>query len=152
MGPGAVNIGPSQLGTEVLETVGDASQVEPGYVTLSNGEVTFRISLPLEASGLVPSRVTIIGGNDAGTIFWDQQNVDTRLPDGFRIAVYDAVATDWIDLGDLAARTRFDVPEPTRVLDSAGRILIRISASGVPPEFGQPNVFAGASIAGVISR
>ncbi|MEX0710531.1 MAG: hypothetical protein WD116_04935 [Chloroflexota bacterium] len=151
MGPGAVTIGPSQLGTEVIETVGEASQVEPGVVTLANGEVSFRVSLPLEATGLVPSRVTVVASTDAGTIFWDQQNVETRLPDGFRIAVYDTVATDWIDLGDLSARTRFDVPEPTHVLDSAGRILIRISASGVPPEFGQPTVFASASIAGVIS-
>lgn len=152
LGPGAVTLAPSQLGIEVVETVGDASQNEPGFVTLANGEVTFRVSLPLEASGLVPSRVTIIAANDASTLFFDQQNVGTLLPDGFRLAVYDAVDGDWLDLGDLSEQTRFDVDEPTHVLDHAGRILVRISGTGVPNDIGQVGVFAGASLSGVISQ
>ena len=152
LGPGAVTVGPSQLGTEVVETVGEASQNEPGFVTLGNGEVTFRLSLPLEATGLVPSRVTIVGGSDPGTVFVDQPNFESLLPAGYRMAVYDVAADDWIDLGDLSQRSRFDVPDPASVLDPAGRILVRIAASGVPADVGQYNVYAGASLAGVISR
>lgn len=152
LGPGAVTLAPSQLGSEIVETVGDASQQEPGFVTLANGEVTFRVSLPLEASGLVPSRVTIIAANDASTIFFDQQNVEVLFQSGFRMAVYDAVDGEWLDLGDLSERSRFDVDEPTRVLDHAGRILVKISGSGVPNDFGQVSVFAGASLSGVLSR
>jgi hypothetical protein len=152
LGPGQVTLGPSQLSTEVIETVGQASQTEPGYVTLADGEVTFRISLPLEASGMAPSRVTIIAGNDPGTIFWDQKNVAMLLPSGYRMAVYDVVAAEWIDLGDLSQRNRFDVADPTRVVDAAGRILVRISGSGVPAEIGQVSVFAGASVSGVLAR
>jgi len=152
LGPGQVTLGPSQLATEVVETVGEASQNEPGFVTVGNGEVTFRVSLPLEASGLAPTRVTIIAGQDPGTIFFDQPNFAALLPSGYRMAVYDIVGAEWIDLGDLSEASRFDAAEPSHVIDSAGRILVRISGSGIPADFGQANVFAGASVAGVIFR
>jgi len=152
LGPGQVTLGPSQLSTEVVETAGQASQTEPGFVSLANGEVTFRVSLPLEASGLVPTRVTIIAAQDPGTILLDQPNFAALLPSGYRMAVYDTVAAEWIDLGALSERNRFDVAEPSHVVDAAGRILVRISGTGVPPDVGQVSVFAGASVAGVISR
>jgi len=151
LGPGPVTIGPSQLATEVVETAGQASQNEPGFVTLGNGEVTFRVSLPLEASGLAPSKVTIIAAQDPGTIFFDQPNFAALFPSGYRMAVYDVVAAEWIDLGDLSIRSRFDAAEPSHVIDGAGRILLRISGTGVPVDFGQIQVFAGASVAGVIA-
>jgi len=152
LGPGPVTLAPSQLGTEIVETVGEASQNEPGFVTLANGEVTFRVSLPLEASGLAPSKVTIIAANDPSTIFFDQPNFAALLPKGYRIAVFDVVAAEWVDLGDLSERNRFDVAQPGRVIDSAGRILVKISGTGVPAAMGQVSVFAGASLAGVIAR
>ncbi|MGZ8563326.1 MAG: hypothetical protein ACXWWU_06880, partial [Candidatus Limnocylindria bacterium] len=152
LGPGEVELSPSQLNTEVIDTAGDASETQPGFVMLGNGEVTFRVSLPLEATGLVPSKVTIIAANDPSTIFYDQENVGAFLPRGYRMAVYDTVAADWVDLGDLSLRSRFDVTDPGRVLDHAGRILVRITGSDVPRDFGQVMVFAGARISGVLAQ
>jgi hypothetical protein len=152
LGPGAVTIGPGELSIELLATQGEASQPQPGFVNLGNGEVTFRLGLPLEATGLVPSNVTILVGSDPGMIFFDQENVGAFLPSGYRLAVYDTAAADWIDLGDLGQRGRFDVDDPTHLLDDAGRMLVRISGSGVPADIGQVSVFAGARVTGVIAQ
>jgi hypothetical protein len=152
LGPGIVTVRPSQMSTEIVSTAGDASQNQPGYVTLANGEVTFRMSLPLEATGLVPTKVTIVSAGDPTAILLDQQNVGAFLPAGFRIAVYDTAHADWVDLGDLSQRSRFDVPDPGHVLDPAGRILVRITGSGAPKGFGQVGVFAGAHVTGVLAR
>ncbi|MGZ8562647.1 MAG: hypothetical protein ACXWWU_03410 [Candidatus Limnocylindria bacterium] len=152
LGPGTVTLSPSQLNTEVVATAGQASESQPGSVTLGNGEVTFRIGLPLEASGLVPNKVTIIAATDPSTILYDQENVGSFLPKGFRMAVYDNVAADWVDLGDLSLGNRFDATDPTRVLDAAGRILVKITGTGIPADFGQVSVFAGARITGVLAR
>lgn len=152
LGPGTVTVRPSQLSTEVVSTAGDASQPQPGYVTIANGEVTFRISLPLEATGIVPSKVTIIAGTDPTTIFFDQQNVGAFLPAGFRMAIYDNALADWTDLGDLSQRNRFDVADPSHVLDAAGRMLVRITGSSIPKDIGQVGVFAGAQVTGALAR
>jgi hypothetical protein len=152
LGPGTVTVRPSGLSTEIVSTAGDASQNQPGYVTLANGEVTFRLSLPLEASGLVPSKVTIIAAGDPSSILFDQQNVGAFLPAGFRMAVYDTAQADWVDLGDLSQRNRFDAPDPGHALDAAGRILVRVTGSGVPKDFGQVGVFVGAQVTGVLPR
>ena len=150
LGPGPVTLSPSELTTEVLATDGDASQPQPGSVTMANGEVTFRMGLPLEAASLEPTAVTIVVGTDAGTIFYDQENVGAFLPSGFRLAVYDVSAADWVDLGDLSQRSRFEVEDASRVLDGSGRILVKISASGIPAAMGQVSVFVGARVAGVV--
>jgi hypothetical protein len=152
LGPGTVTIRPSQMTTEIVSTAGDAAQNQPGYVTLGNGEVTFRMSLPLEATGLVPTKVTIVSAGDPTSILFDQQNVGAFLPAGFRMTVYDIVQADWVDLGDLSQRSRFDVPDVSHVLDRSGRILVRITGSGVPKESGQVGVFAGAQVTGVLAR
>jgi hypothetical protein len=152
LGPGSVTIRPSQMSTEIVSTAGDASQNQPGYVTLANGEVTFRMSLPLEATGLVPTKVTIVSAGDPTAILLDQQNVGAFLPAGFRIAVFDVAHADWADLGDLSQRSRFEVPNTAQVLDPAGRILVRVTGSGVPKDFGQVGVFAGALVTGVLAR
>ena len=153
LGPGTVTLSPSQMSGEVVDTAGDASQqLEPGFVTLGNGEVTFRVSLPLEAIGLVPSKVTLVAASDPSTIFFDQENVGAFLPSGYRMAVFDNVAAEWVDLGDLSLRSRFDAADPTHVLDAAGRILVKITGTNVPDDFGQVSVFAGARVTGVIAR
>jgi hypothetical protein len=152
LGPGSVTISPSELSNEILATEGEVSQPQPGLVNLANGEVTFRFGLPLEATGLVPSNVTILVGSDPGTIFFDQANVEAFLPSGYRLAVYDTAAAEWIDLGDLALGGRFDVADPTHVLDAAGRIVVRVSGSGLPADIGQTSVFAGARVTGVIAQ
>ena len=150
LGPGAVTLSPSELTTEVLATDGEVSQSQPGSVTMGNGEVTFRMGMPLEAASLQPSDVTIVVAGDAGTIFYDQENVGAFLPSGFRIAVYDVTAADWVDLGDLSQRSRFAVEDASRVLDGSGRILVKITASGIPADMGQVSVFVGARVAGVV--
>ena len=152
LGPGPVTLSPSELTTEVLATDGEASQNEPGSITLANGEVTFRMGLPLEATGLQPTKLTVIVASDPGTIFYDQENVGAFLPSGFRLAVFDTAAGDWVDLGDLSQRSRFDVDDPGRVLDAAGRLLVKISGTGIPAANGQVSVFAGARIAGVVAQ
>jgi len=151
LGPGPVTISPSELSTEVVATEGEASQVAPGSVSLANGEVTFRIGLPLEATGLVPSAITIIAANDAATVFYDQENVGAFLADGFRAAVYDTVASEWVDLGDLSLGSRFEVPDPSRVLDASGRLQVKVTGSGVPAAAGQFPVFVGARVTGVVA-
>ena len=151
LGPGTVTITPSQISSEVIDTAGEASANQPGFVTLANGEVTFRLSLPLEANGLLPSKVTLIAAGDLGTILFDQQNVGAFLPNGYRMAAYDTRAGEWIDLGDLSQRSRFDVPDAASVIDGAGRILVRITGSNVPKDFGQVSVYAGASVTGAIA-
>jgi hypothetical protein len=140
------------MSTVVDSTVGEASQQQAGYVTLANGEVSFRISLPLEATGLVPSTATVIAAGDPSTFFFDQENVGAFLPKGYRMAVYDNGAAEWVDLGDLSQRNRFDVADPSNVIDAAGRILVRITGSGIPADLGQIGVFAGAQVTGVIAR
>ncbi|HTI30198.1 MAG TPA: hypothetical protein VL687_07565 [Methylomirabilota bacterium] len=152
LGPGPVTLSPSELSTEVLATDGEASQNQPGSVTLANGEVTFRLGLPLEASALQPTQLTVIVASDPGTIFYDQENVGAFLPKGFRLAVYDTVAGDWFDLGDLSQRSRFDVDDPARVLDPSGRLLVKISATGIPADMGQISIFAGARVSGVVAQ
>jgi hypothetical protein len=151
LGPGPVTLSPSELTTEILSTAGEASQTQPGLINIANGEVTFRLGLPLEAAAaLQPSKVTIILAGDASTIFYDQENVGAFLPSGYRVAVYDVVAADWVDLGDLSERSRFDVADASRVLDPAGRILVKVTGSGIPAALGQVPVFAGARVAGVM--
>ncbi len=152
LGPGPITLSPSELSTEVLATDGEASQNAPGAVTMANGEVTFRMGLPLEATGIEPTKLTVIVASDPSTIFYDQENVGAFLPKGFRIAVYDTVAADWLDLGDLSQRSRFDVDDPARVLDASGRLLVKITATGIPAEMGQISVFAGARVAGVVAQ
>ena len=150
LGPGPVTLSPSELTTEVLAIAGEASQNQPGTVSIANGEVTFRMGLPLEATTLELSKMTIVVASEASTIYYDQENLGAFMPDGFRIAIYDVAAADWVDLGDLSERSRFDVTDAARVLDSAGRILIKITGSGIPAALGQVQVFAGARISGVV--
>lgn len=150
LGPGPVTLTPSELTTEIVSTAGEATQTQPGSIAIANGEVTFRMGLPLEAAAVQPSKVTIILANEASTIFYDQENFGAFLPSGFRVAVYDVVAADWVDLGDLSERSRFDVADPSRVLDPAGRILVKVTGSGIPAALGQVSVFAGARVAGVM--
>jgi hypothetical protein len=55
-----------------------------------------------------------------------------------------------VDLGDPSERSRFEVTDASRVLDPAGRILVKVTGSGIPAALGQVSVFAGARVAGVM--
>jgi hypothetical protein len=150
LGPGAVSLEPIQMTNEVVSTFGEATASEPGYVTLADGEVVFRVTLPLEASRLAPTRVTLVAGTDPSSIFFNQGLQASLMPPGYRMSVLDTVAGDWVDVGDLSKSGRFEMGDPARVLDPAGRILVRISGSDVPEEFGQMSVYASAAVEGVI--
>lgn len=151
LGPGPVVIDPAQMSTQLLALRGDASEPDPGWVTLGEGEVVFQVGLPLEAAGLQPTAVTILAAGDPGALFHDlTDEVLSPLPGGYRISVFDHAAGEWLDLGDLATGSRFEVEDPSRVLDHAGRLEIMISASDVPDEMGRFTVFAGAQVEGVI--
>jgi len=147
LGPGAVSLEPTQMATEVVSTAGEATEGEPGYVQLANGEVVFQVSLPLEASQLSPTKVTLYAGGDPSSVLLNQ---GALLPSGYRLSVYDTVAGDWLDVGDLSERGRFEMEDPARVLDAAGRILVRVSGSEVPVEDGPMIVYASAAVEGVI--
>jgi hypothetical protein len=64
--------------------------------------------------------------------------------------VYDTVARAWLDIGDLSLSSRFEVEDPTRVLDGAGRMRVKVTGTGVPADMGQQSIFAGARISGVV--
>jgi hypothetical protein len=149
LGPGTVSLEPAQLTTQVVSTFGEATATEPGYVTLADGEVVFQVGLPLEAAGLAPSKVTLVAGADASSIFFNP-GAASLMPPGYRISVFDTVAGDWVDVGDLSQQARFELDDPARVLDPAGRILIRITGSDIPDQNGQMSVYASAAIEGAI--
>jgi hypothetical protein len=150
LGPGPVSLSPSQLATSVLALNGPAWEDEPGYVSLTDGEAVFQVSLPLEASQMNVSRLSLIAGTDASMIVFDQNNMASLMPDGFRMAAFDHVADTWVDIGDLSQRSRFEVEQPSRLLDRAGRILVRVVGTELPEEFGRVNVFVGAAVEGVL--
>jgi hypothetical protein len=149
LGPGTVSLEPAQLTTQVVSTLGEATATEPGYVTLADGEVVFQVSLPLEAAGLAPSKVTLVAGTDASSIFFNP-GAQSLMPPGYRISVFDTAANDWVDVGDLSQQGRFELDDPARVLDPAGRILIRITGTDIPDQNGQMSVYASAAIEGAI--
>ncbi|HTE66602.1 MAG TPA: hypothetical protein VK736_10140, partial [Candidatus Binatia bacterium] len=150
LGPGAVSLEPIQMATEVVSTAGDVAEGEPGYLTLGEGEVVFRVSLPVEASRLAPTKVTLLAGGDPSSVLLNQGGQVSLLPPGYRLSVYDMVAADWVDVGDLSQTGRFQVDDPGRILDAAGRILLRVSGSQVPEGTGQMPVYASAAVEGVI--
>ncbi|HEX6140435.1 MAG TPA: hypothetical protein VF013_08260, partial [Candidatus Limnocylindria bacterium] len=150
LGHGEVELAPAQIAVSVVSTAGQASADQPGYVTVGNGEAVFSLSLPLEAVNLAPEEVTLLAGQDPGAIYFEQGNFSATLPDGYRMAVYDAATDDWTDVGDLSTQGSFVLPDASAVLDRAGRILVRITGSGIPAEMGQMQVFVGARVTGVI--
>ena len=149
-GPGTVRVEPSQMVTAMISSAGTVGEPEPGWVTIGEGEAVFQVSLPLEATGIVPSEVELIAGSDPGIIFFNRGNMQATLPRGYRLAAYDRVAGEWFDVGDLSLRSHFTVEQPARVLDRGNRILVRVTGSDIPKDFGQSTVFVSASVEGVI--
>ena len=151
-GPGAVRIEPAQVSTRIVSTAGEASVQQPGFVTLGNGEVVFSLGLPLEASGLAPTKVTLLTAPDPSIILGNQGDAGVFLPPGFKLSVRNPGTGEWVTLGDLAQASQFEIDDPTTVLDSGGTIEVRISGSGIDQSFGQTQIFVGARVEGVISE
>ena len=150
LGPGQVAVEPTQMTTTLVSTAGEASASDPSYITIGNGEAVFQVTLPLEMANLRVSAVTLLAGSDPSMVFLNQANFNSMMPAGFRLSVFDTADGEWLDVGDLSQRSRFEVAEPDGVIDHAGRILIRVAGSSVPADFGQVPVFVGASVEGVI--
>ncbi|MDQ2935647.1 MAG: hypothetical protein M3R49_11870 [Chloroflexota bacterium] len=151
-GPGPVKIEPAQISTRIVSTAGDASVQQPGFVSLGNGEVVFSLALPLEASGLAPTKVTLVTAPDPSIILGNQADAGIFLPPGFKLSVRDPSSGEWVTLGDLSKSSRFEIKDPTTVLDSAGTIELRITGTGIDRSFGQTTIFVGARVDGVITR
>jgi hypothetical protein len=150
IGFGEVTVAPHQMSVSVTEVTGDVQSMEPGFIALADGSVTFSIALPLEVSGLEASGVEIIVGPDA-TVVIDPGNVGGFWPAGFTVEVRNPVSGEWTLLGDLSERASFEIDDPSTVMTAAGLIEVRITGAG-DPNFGQTGVFATASVSGVLER
>jgi hypothetical protein len=151
-GPGAVRIEPSQVSTRIVSTAGEASVQQPGFVSLGNGEAVFSLGVPLEASGLAPTKITLLTAPDPSIIMGNQGDPGVFLPPGFKLSVRKAGTGEWIELGDLARASQYVLEDPAAVLDSGGTIEVRVSGSGIDQSFGQTQIFVGARVEGVISE
>jgi hypothetical protein len=149
---GQVTILPHQMGVDVIATEGDANPAGAGMMTLGEGSATWSIALPLEAAGIVPTEVEIIVGPDPSFVFSDPGAVGGFWPNGFTVEVQHPTTGEWTELGDLSQRSQFTIDDPSTVLSSTGRIVVRVT--GVPnnPDFGQGGVYPSAQVAGVLDR
>jgi hypothetical protein len=150
LGPGTVRIQPAQLTTELESTAGTVQELEPGWLTLGEGEVVFRLSLPLEASRIAPSKVELVVGSDPSVIYFNQAGFSSPLPEGYQVSAYDRASGDWIDVGDVSTGSHFVMGNPANLLDAGGGILIRVTGSDIDEEFGNSPVFVGALVEGVL--
>jgi hypothetical protein len=153
IGPGEVEISPAQMAVAVLTTDGDANNGGPGMVMLGDGSVTYSIALPLEATDMSVSELTLIVGPDPSMVLSDQGGgFGAFWPQGFTMEVRDPVTGDWTLLGDISQDTRFDIDDPGTAISSTGRIEVRITGVEVDPNFGQMSVFVSAEATGVIGE
>ncbi len=151
-GPGPVRIEAAQISTRIVSTAGEASIQQPGFVSLGNGEVVFDLGLPLEASGMAPTKVTLLTAPDPSIILGNQGDPGVFLPPGFKLSVRKPGTGEWLELGDLARASQYVLDDPAAVLDSGGTIEVRVSGSGIDQSFGQTQIFVGARVEGVISE
>jgi hypothetical protein len=149
-GFGEVTVPAHRMSVSVTDVTGDVQAMEPGFIAISDGSVTFSIALPLEASGLEASAVEIIVGPDA-TVVMDPGNLGGFWPAGFTVEVRNPATGEWTLLGDLSEQASFDIADPATVMSAAGLIEVRITGAG-DPDFGQTGVFATASVSGVLDR
>ena len=149
-GFGEVTVPAHRMSVSVTDVVGDVQAMEPGFIALNDGSVTFSIALPLEASGLQASAVEIIVGPDASVVI-DPGNVGGFWPAGFSVEVRNPATGEWSLLGDLSERASFKIDDASTVMSAAGIIEVRITGAG-DPDFGQTGVYATASVSGVLDR
>ena len=152
IGTGEVTIKPAQMANSVVATEGDASSGGPGMMMVGNGSVTFAVTLPLEASGMAVSEVTILIGPDPGMVLSDQGGFGGFWPAGFQADVRDPQTGEWRPLGDISQNSTFEIDDPATAISSAGRIEVRVTGAEVDPNFGQASVFVSAEVTGVIDE
>ena len=151
IGSGEVVIGPGQMGVTVT-TEGDATINGPGTVSLGVGSATFGISLPVTASGIAATDVEIVIGGDAASVLQDPGSFGGLWPPGYLVELRDPTTGEWSVLGDLAEGNLFPIDDPATAVSATGLIEVRISTERIDPNFGQPGVFASATVTGVIGE
>jgi hypothetical protein len=72
IGPGEVEISPAQMAVSVLATDGVANNGGPGTVMLGEGSVVYSIALPLEATDMRVSELSLIVGPDPSMVLTDR--------------------------------------------------------------------------------
>jgi hypothetical protein len=151
-GQGEVVVGPAQMGLTVT-TEGDVIHNGPGAVSILEGTATWGLSLPLTVSDLDVTGVEIVFGPDALTAIEDPGGFANFWPEGFIAELRDPRSGEWATLGDLAEQHAYTIEDPASAISAAGRIEVRVRVEGPPdPNFGQPSVFAGARVTGVLDR
>jgi hypothetical protein len=151
-GPGEVEIKPAQMAVAILSTEGDANNGGPGMVMLGDGSVTYSIALPLEASDMSVSELSLLVGPDPSMVLGDQGGFGGFWPQGFTLEVRDPQTGEWTLLGDISQSTRFEIDDPATAISSSGRIEVRVTGVEVDPNFGQASVFVSAEATGVIGE
>lgn len=150
LGPGPVTLTPSQLPAQVVATEGEVTEQSPGWFALGNGSLTYRVSLPLEASAMQAQEVTVVTGTDPSSVWGDFGGFVSLLPAGYTVEVRDADGA-WVYVGDPSARNRFVLPADGRYLDAGGSLTVRVTGTDIPPQQGPTPLFVGAEVAGVVS-
>lgn len=151
LGTGEITVPPAQMSVSVSETEGDVVGFDPGSFSIVDGSITFRLGLPLEASGLEASSVRIIVGPDAGTVLGEQGGFQGFWPQGFVAEVRHPETGAWTLLGDLSQESSFTIDDPASVLSRTGLIDVRVSGS-TNQDFGPSSVFVSAAVSGVLDR
>jgi hypothetical protein len=152
LGPGQVEIGPEQMSVAVLETEGNTSNGGPGVILIGEGSATYSIALPLEATDMAVSDLDIVVGPDPSMVIGDQGGFGGFWPQGFTLEVRDPGTGNWVLVGDISERSRFEIEDPGTAISDSGRIEVRITGVEQDPNFGQPGVFVSARAAGVIGE
>ena len=153
IGPGEAEITPAQMAVAILSTDGDASSNGPGMVVLGNGSVIYSIALPLEATDMSVSKLSILVGPDPSMVLGDQGGFGGGFwPAGFTIEVRDPGSGDWTMVGDISERSRFEIADPATAISTTGRIEVRVTGTEIDPNFGQSSVFVSAEASGVIGE
>jgi hypothetical protein len=85
----------------VVASDGDASSGGSGMLMIGDGSVTFGITLPLEASGMAVSELTVLVGPDPGMVLSDQRGFGGFWPAGYIAEIRDPATGEWRELGDI---------------------------------------------------
>lgn len=148
---GELVIGPGQMGVTVT-TEGDATINGPATASLVSGSATFGISLPVTASGIAVTAVEIVVGPDVSSALQDPGGFGGFWPPGYLVELRHPASGEWSVLGDLAEGHLFRIDDPASAISDTGLIEVRISVEQADPNFGQPGVFASATVTGVIGE
>jgi hypothetical protein len=153
IGPGEVTIRPAQMAVAIVETDGETSNGGPGMVMLGDGSVTYSVSLPLEATDMEVSELSILVGPDPSMVIGEQGGFGGGFwPPGFTLEVRDPSTGEWVELGDINERSTWDIDDPATAISDTGRIEVRVTGVEVDPNFGQASVFVSARASGVIGE